>query len=153
MNLVPFETSQYQISRIRLLLSLSAPEESEEEINRIIEAYYDPEVLNFLFLAQSANFSLGLIGIHRYSPQKGYIKHLAVDPELRWKGIGRFMVEGIAERFSLSQLETKATEENLGFFRACSFDIQPIDQGRQGLVRYQCTKHFQRRKVGSLLSF
>ena len=78
----------------------------------------------------------GCGALHFYTPYSGEIRSLAVDPELKIKGIGRLLVEA---------LEAEAREHDLvsifaftyvdGFFRKMGFEI--VDRGELPLKAWK----------------
>ncbi|MEM1319933.1 MAG: GNAT family N-acetyltransferase [Bacteroidota bacterium] len=138
MELEAIEGTCYSIKWLQDTLSLSIHCSSEEKINEIISTYFQTGNQLHLFIATYADTSVGVIGIEQLSATHAVIRHIAVDPDLQWKGIGRFMIENIERQFRLQVLSTEADDLAALFFEACGFQLERIEAF--GPERYRCTK-------------
>ncbi|MBB6097174.1 ribosomal protein S18 acetylase RimI-like enzyme [Deinobacterium chartae] len=80
----------------------------------------------------------GIIGLRRLGPERAAVVHLAVDPALRRRGIGRELIAGAVLRFGLTVLEAQSDAQTAGFYRALGFEVTPLDPTDPDAQRFRC---------------
>ncbi len=141
MELESIEGTVYRVKWLQDTLSSSIRYPTEEKVNAFIADYFLPNNQRHLFIAKYADTNVGLIGIEIINEEYAIIKHIAVDVELRWKGIGKFMIRSVLQQFNLKRISAIANDEIVGFFEACDFMLKRKEKsGYTGIEYFDCTK-------------
>ncbi len=87
----------------------------------------------------------GCIGIMLASDHHALIRHIAVAPHCRGRGIGRRMIETVWAQFQLRQLSAETDADAVGFYRRCGFEATSLGERYPGVERFQCVKNLSTR--------
>jgi len=83
---------------------------------------------------------VGLIALKLTSEVRAVIRYLVVDRQHRGDGIGRWMIESVWKRHSLSCLEAETDDDAVGFYKRCGFLVHPLGKVDRGILRYRCVR-------------
>jgi hypothetical protein len=64
---------------------------------------------------------------------------VVVAPDARGTGVGRALVEALAEVLNAQRLMAETDGEGAGFYRTCGFEVEPAGQ-RDGISRFRCVR-------------
>ena len=117
---------------IRKLLSFAT---SELKVDREYDTY-----MKFtnrkLFGYELNGIFVGCIGIEMISSKECIIKHIAVSPEQREKGIGSKMINVLSEQFLFISAETD--KDAVDFYRKYGFVVTSLGEKYPGVERFKC---------------
>ncbi|MBO4686903.1 MAG: GNAT family N-acetyltransferase [Clostridiales bacterium] len=74
--------------------------------------------------------------------EKAEIVGIAIDPNFRKKGIGRYLVEEVMRQEDLKSLYAQTDDDAVLFYQKCGFEVKRIikEYPDGKVVRYDCTK-------------
>ncbi|MGG2073912.1 GNAT family N-acetyltransferase [Lysinibacillus irui] len=81
---------------------------------------------------------VGCIGIAKIDQKQCELKHIAVSPAYRDKGIGREMVQYIRERYSFSSICAETDQDAVNFYKNIGFQITSLGEKYPGVERFTC---------------
>lgn len=110
---------------------------SLEGLTKSLEEYQTRTRL-FLFGFQIDQKIVGCIGIEMPSEDMAIIRHIAVFPDSRERGIGSQMIEEIIREFSLKGINAETDSDAVGFYRHCDFQISSLGEKYPGVERFLC---------------
>jgi N-acetylglutamate synthase-like GNAT family acetyltransferase len=87
---------------------------------------------------------VGCAGYEKVSQEKAILLHIAVDPKLRARGIGRHMVEYICKESRVATLEAETDRSAVDFYRKNGFDVTSLGEKYPGVERFRCLLHVER---------
>jgi ribosomal protein S18 acetylase RimI-like enzyme len=109
-----------------------------EQLDRAIAVYKADEATH-LYVYESEERYVGIIGYRLDEHKVMHLLHLAVEPESRGVGFGRgILLETIAE-FQPARIVTETDEEAVEFYRNVGFVINSLGEKYPGVERFQCT--------------
>ena len=71
------------------------------------------------------------------------ITHIAVDANLRGRGVGRKLIEIIRDELGFKQAEAETDDDARSFYKACGFEVDSIGKNNFGVPRYRCVVRFR----------
>jgi ribosomal protein S18 acetylase RimI-like enzyme len=78
-------------------------------------------------------------GAERLDSQTIGIRSIAVDPSSRHRGLGRALLDALAEGFDARRVVAETDDDAVGFYRRCGFVIEDAAP-RLGRARYWCVR-------------
>ncbi|MDQ0225690.1 GNAT family N-acetyltransferase [Metabacillus niabensis] len=120
--------------QLRELLSFAT---SKQKVEGIYQTYIqtDGRRLYGFMLEEDV---IGCIGIELLGQNRCEIKHLAVMPNHRGKGIGSKMIRYIKDVHALSVIFAVTDIEAVNFYEKCGFKITSLGEKYPGIVRFRC---------------
>ncbi|RXZ79124.1 N-acetyltransferase [Paenibacillaceae bacterium] len=127
-------------------ISSTVPEPSVREllsyatsIKKVDKAYksYIQSANQQLFGYVKEQQTVGCIGIE-INAQHGVIKHIAVSPEERGKGIGGQMIAFLSEQYSFATVSAETDKDAVAFYRSLGFVITSLGEKYEGVERFLC---------------
>lgn len=117
---------------VKTLLSY-ATSKVDSEYHLYIEC---PErVLYAYFIEQNI---VGCIGIAKKDQKQCELKHIAVSPAYRDKGIGREMIQYIKDHYSFSSICAETDKDAVNFYKNIGFQITSLGEKYPGVERFAC---------------
>jgi len=119
---------------LRKLLSFAT---SERNIDREYELYIHSsarELYGYTF----ENEVIGCIGIELLDLKHCEIKHIAVFPNHRGKGIGSKMISFIKVKHPVTFVIAETDKDAVSFYENYGFKITSLGEKYQGVERFQC---------------
>ena len=86
---------------------------------------------------------VGCIGIVLETEDRAVIRHIAVAPQCRGRGIGRLMIETVCAQFRLRRLMAETDAEAVEFYRRCGFEVASLGERYPGVERFRCVMHLK----------
>lgn len=80
----------------------------------------------------------GCIGINLMDSYKGEIKHIAVSPTQRGKGIGTKLIMYVMKKHALSLLCAETDKDAVQFYKSNRFTITSLGEKYPGVERFYC---------------
>lgn len=121
-------------SNIRELLTFAT---SEKNVEREYELYIHSP-LRELFGYDLENVVVGCIGIEFLGSNRCEIRHIAVSPNHRGKGIGSKMISYIKNKHSLSIICAETDKDAIHFYKNFGFTITSLGEKYPGVERFKC---------------
>jgi ribosomal protein S18 acetylase RimI-like enzyme len=140
MQIEVFNKSRHNPETVKQILAMAMGNPTPENLVSLIDDFYNDDN-HSLFVAFEGSMPIGAIGIDQTDKSMGYITHLAVLPRKRKQGIGRRLINGVAEKLELSWLELETDQEAVGFYEACGFDTTEIESRYPGIRRFKCIRN------------
>lgn len=109
----------------------------DEKINRQIERYRTDASLQ-LFGKAFQEELVGLIGISSVKSGEAILRHIAVKPHLRGRGIGQSMINEFMQTSNIDKLEAETDRDAVGFYQRTGFDITSLGEKYPGVERFLC---------------
>jgi ribosomal protein S18 acetylase RimI-like enzyme len=125
--------------QVKNLLSMSIGPRTD--IEKLLAQYETEDQLHLhgIFLGTEL---LGIIGFQVAAPVgKAVIRHIAVLPSLRRRGVGRTLVDGMRNRFSVQCLTAETDADGVEFYRKLGFSVLSLGEMSPGRERFACTLH------------
>ncbi len=129
--------SQLDDTAIRELLSYAIGFPSEAELDRVCARYRADQAMKCLG-RELCRRVVGLIGLRIDSLGQAVIKHISVSVDIRRHGIGRYMLNYVIEKYSLTKLAAETDNEAVGFYQKCGFTVMSLGEKYPGVERFQC---------------
>jgi N-acetylglutamate synthase-like GNAT family acetyltransferase len=121
-------------STIRELLSFAT---SEKNVEREYQLYIQSP-LRELYRHEVEDVVVGCIGIEFLGSNHCEIKHIAVSPNHRYKGIGSTMIHFIKNKHSLSFIFAETDKDAIYFYKNFGFTITSLGEKYSGVERFKC---------------
>ena len=119
------------------LLALSVGLPTPAKLAAVCREYRRHEDYRLLGYAEGAGI-LGCIGLALSRPGQGAVRHIAVAPDQRNRGVGRWMLKAAAQRLSLTRIEAETDNDAVGFYRSCGFQCESMGEPHPGIERCRC---------------
>lgn len=119
---------------IRTLLSYATAEDK-------VEAEYKEYIkMNSrkLYALEMKGAYVGCIGLEVMELNIVIIKHIAVLPSVRGKGVGKKMLNFIMDHHSFSLLCAETDNEAVEFYQNCGFTVKSLGEKYVGVERFLC---------------
>lgn len=81
---------------------------------------------------------VGCMGIEKINRKQCEIKHIAVSPAYRDKGIGREMVQYIKDHYSFSSICAETDQDAVDFYKNLGFQVTSLGEKYPGVERFSC---------------
>ncbi|MGY4795676.1 GNAT family N-acetyltransferase [Lysinibacillus fusiformis] len=119
---------------VKTLLSYAT---SEKKVDREYPLYIEntERVLYGYTIEQDL---VGCIGIVKGEANRCEIKHIAVSPAFRGKGIGREMIRYVEEYHAFSSIYAETDQEAVLFYKNLGFHITSLGEKYPGVERFAC---------------
>jgi glutamate-5-semialdehyde dehydrogenase len=134
-----YSPKQHNIQVIKDLLAIAMGNPTPESIQTLLDKFYNQKA-HLLLVALDSNNITGIIGIDFTKTLHGWITHIAVQPDLRKKSIGRSLIDYVFKTFSLKSLALETDEDAVDFYRTCGFTAAEIPSNWPGISRFRCIK-------------
>lgn len=121
-------------SELRQLLSFAT---SVDKINQEYEKYVSSNERNLYGLELKESI-IGCIGIEIISSNTIEIKHIAVSPSERGKGIGSQMINFVCAHYSSCSIHAETDRDGVEFYRKYGFEITSLGEKYPGVERFMC---------------
>ncbi len=141
-----YNPERHNTQAVKDLLAMAMGRSTPARIQTLLENFYNIEG-HTIFIALDKDAILGMIGIDHTALPHGWILHLAVQPDLRKKGIGRSLINHAIKSFSLASVALETDQDAVGFYRACGFEAVEIESKWPGVRRFRCTKGLMPKSV------
>ncbi|MDX8342132.1 GNAT family N-acetyltransferase [Rossellomorea sp. YZS02] len=124
---------------VRTLLSFATSEER-------VEGEYDLYIQSAnrrLFGFTAGVDLIGCIGVEFLDGNRCEVKHIAVMPEYRGKGIGNRMVDYITNLSSCSCITAETDRDAVLFYKKIGFEILSLGEKYVGVDRFRCVRFME----------
>lgn len=113
---------------------------SPEAIQRTANEYIVNEEFEIWGLLQDGKL-VGFVGIHFTEDTKEIleIRHIAVNPEERGKGLGEKMVQELIKSKDPHEIKAETDDDAVDFYKKLGFEIENLGEKYPGIVRYKYT--------------
>ena len=128
-----------QFKEAMAVLALCVYEPNEGTLLKIAEQYHNDRNME-LFVKKIDRRIVGIIGINKQNENTYEIKHIAVIPEYREKGIAKDMLEYITGRHDMETIFAETDKDAVDFYRKCGFSITNLGEKYPNVERYKCTR-------------
>lgn len=119
---------------VKTLLSYAT---SEKKVDREYPLYIEnPERVLYGYTIEQD--LVGCIGIVKGEANRCEIKHIAVSPVFRGKGIGREMIRYVEEHHAFSSIYAETDQEAVLFYKNIGFHITSLGEKYPGVERFGC---------------
>lgn len=81
---------------------------------------------------------IGLIGFVYESRDKVELKHIAIKPNYRSRGIGKDMIHEFIKRKKAVTIKAETDKDAVGFYRKVGFSITSLGEKYSGVERFEC---------------
>ncbi len=125
------------VGRALLALSIGAP--IAATVARLWNRYQTEPTWRIVGYEASGRL-LGALGLELIAPAAATIRHLAVVPEERGRGIGRQLLAAVARRYALRTPTAETDRDAVGFYRRCGFTITSLGEQYPGVERFRCRR-------------
>ncbi len=105
-----------------------------------ITARYRTDVAWILLGVEVGEAVVGCIGIELNADTTAVIRHIAVAPQHRGRGIGRMMIETVCAQHQLRQLSAETDVDAVSFYKRCGFVVTSLGELYPGTERFWCMK-------------
>ncbi|WP_419871417.1 GNAT family N-acetyltransferase [Candidatus Pristimantibacillus sp. PTI5] len=109
----------------------------EERVNAEITKYLedDSRGLYGRFLNDEL---VGLIGVIHGSIGEVELKHIAIKPDYRGKGIGRRMIHEYVQAKNIVKMKAETDKDAVGFYNKLGFTVMSLGEKYPGVERFEC---------------
>ncbi|QSB09345.1 GNAT family N-acetyltransferase [Lysinibacillus fusiformis] len=119
---------------VKTLLSYAT---SEKKVDREYPLYIqNPERVLYGYTIEQD--LVGCIGIVKGEANRCEIKHIAVSPAFRGKGIGREMIRYVEEYHAFSSIYAETDQDAVTFYKNLGFHITSLGEKYPGVERFAC---------------
>lgn len=119
---------------VKTLLSYAT---SEKKVDREYPLYIEnPERVLYGYTIEQD--LVGCIGIVKGEANRCEIKHIAVSPAYRGKGIGREMIRYVEDHHAFSSIYAETDQEAVLFYKNLGFHITSLGEKYPGVERFGC---------------
>jgi len=80
----------------------------------------------------------GCIGVEIIGETHAMIRHLAVAPRFRRRGVARALIERLRGSVPLERVTAETDADAVAFYRRCGFTVTPLDPAYPGAERFAC---------------
>lgn len=81
---------------------------------------------------------IGCIGLEFLEQSRCEIKHIAVSPNHRGKGIGSIMIDFVKDKHFLSFISAETNKDAVNFYKNLGFKIVSLGEKYPGVERFKC---------------
>jgi len=121
---------------MRDLLALSMANPTEPRIDAALALY---KQAGWELMGYTADDTLvGVLGIEVTDYGRGTIRHIAVDPAYRRRGIAATMIQLAMHNLRIQHLRAEAGADAVGFFRRLGCEVVSLGVGDDGVERFSC---------------
>ncbi|BCB04191.1 GNAT family N-acetyltransferase [Bacillus sp. KH172YL63] len=127
--------SKNQHNSIKMLLSYST-HNWEQEYKKSIDS---PDRALYVMLQEETY--VGCLVIEWKNDYFCEVKHIAVSPSARGRGIGREMIDRLVDTCSFTYLGAETDQEAVDFYRKIGWKITSLGEKYPGVERFWCEYH------------
>ncbi|MDP5275306.1 GNAT family N-acetyltransferase [Chengkuizengella axinellae] len=109
---------------------------SSDRVEQTVEDYKEQNELE-LYGFEAEGKVIGIIGYRMHENQME-LKHIAVSPEQRYKGIGSLMINAMMNLTKSDQVIAETDDDAVDFYRSSGFTIYSLGEKYPGVERYRC---------------
>ena len=91
---------------------------------------------------QEGDEVLACAGAERHSSDTIGIRSIAVEPASRRRGLGRGLLDALAERMQAQRIVAETDDDGVAFYRRCGFVIEDASP-KFGRARYWCVREIR----------
>ena len=140
MDIELFDIQRHDVNAVKTILSMAIGDPIPETLHSLLFEFYSDDD-HPLFLSLENNHITGIIGIDCSKKPSGIIEHLAVLPEYRRHGVGRFLIDQTEKILELSSIELETDQYAVDFYRACGFNSAEVERNYPGIHRFRCIRN------------
>jgi ribosomal protein S18 acetylase RimI-like enzyme len=118
------------------LLAYSVGFPTDEKLDRVVAQYAGSPYRLVGFEVDST--LCGCLGFQIVEPGNRVIRHIAVAPDARRKGLGRFMVDWLCTTNGLTRVTAETDRDAVEFYKRCGFRITSLGEIYSGTERFSC---------------
>ena len=119
---------------VKTLLSYAT---SEKKVDREYPLYIEnPERVLYGYTIEQD--LVGCIGIVKGEANRCEIKHIAVSPAYRGKGVGREMIRYVEDHHAFSSIYAETDQDAVIFYKNLGFHITSLGEKYPGVERFGC---------------
>ena len=134
-----YSSSRHNPAAVKDLLAMAVGRPTPEILTQLLEKFYTADN-HTIFVAVDGVSVIGILGIDYSASPHGIITHLAVQPDLRMKGIGKNLINHVTKTLGLTSIVLETDQDAVEFYRACGFEIREIESRWPGVNRFRCIK-------------
>ncbi|GGG69695.1 GNAT family N-acetyltransferase [Paenibacillus radicis (ex Gao et al. 2016)] len=82
---------------------------------------------------------VGLIGLILGTKGEVEVKHIAIKPNYRGKGIGRLLIHDYMKTKDIVKIKAETDKDAVGFYSKLGFSIMSLGEKYPGVERFECT--------------
>lgn len=124
--------------RLRAVLVPSVYQPTAERLAQICERYRAEPGWRMLG-CRSGEEIVGCLGLSFEAASHATIRHIAVVPDRRGRGIGSAMIRYAVATFALTRLSAETDRDAVEFYRKCCFAVRSLGELYPGTERFLCT--------------
>jgi ribosomal protein S18 acetylase RimI-like enzyme len=136
-DIVDLTGRQDEPAVLRVLVRSHGSREALDEVQR----HYQSGEWTFIGV-QDGDEILACAGAERLDNGTIGIRSIAVEPSRRNQGLGRTLLDALAERLGAERVIAETDDDAVGFYRRCGFTVEDTVP-KFGRVRYRCTRDEQ----------
>ena len=125
---------RYEVDILALAVGTADP----ARMAHVVDAYDSNEAWS-VHVYRAEMTTLGMIGCEQLQVREARIRHIAVDPTEQRGGLGRLMVEAAVQELGFHVLRAETDSDAVGFYAACSFNVESLGEKYPGVERFECT--------------
>jgi N-acetylglutamate synthase-like GNAT family acetyltransferase len=88
---------------------------------------------------EEAGQIVGCVGLSREDEHTLELRSVAVASEWQGRGVGRALIEALAEVADQAALVAETDEDGVGFYRSCGFEVETAAP-KAGRARFRCVR-------------
>ena len=134
-----FNRTVHNLADVKGLLAMAMGRPSIKKLAYLIGEFYASDSRS-IFVAESNERIIGIIGTDYTDKPQGFITHIAVHPYVRKKGTGRQLIEHVIQTLELTTVEAETDQDAVDFYTACKFESREIESQYKGIRRFRCMK-------------
>lgn len=123
---------------IRELLAPAIYNPTAERLAQICQRYQTEPTWRLLGYRHRGSI-VGCLGLELRGQDNAVIRHIAVAPAWRERGIGKALIVHAIRTFTLSDLIAETDCEAVEFYRRCGFAVQSLGEKYPGTERFLCS--------------
>lgn len=133
-----FDRTRHDTEEVKRLLATAIGNPISARIDKLLDIVYEINGLQ-LYVIQDQEIITGIIGLDISASPHGWVLHLAVHPEFRFKGLARNSIRELMETLSLVSLGLETDKDRVDFYHACGFTAVEVKSKWPGVSRFRCT--------------
>ena len=110
---------------------------NDERIDNELKTYIDNDSRELVGSLNNDEL-VGLIGVIYESTNEIELKHIAIKPNYRGKGIGSEMVNEFIKTKKIVRIKAETDKDTVGFYEKNGFSITSLGEKYPGVERFEC---------------
>lgn len=131
-------TEIYLNKDLARLLSYALVSPTPGKVQNAAQSAYAKQQGHFFAAKDDAGAYVGIIGYKTIDNNRIVILHVAVDPDKRGMGVGRYLVETVKTFLQFGTVEAEADQGQFRFFKALGFECKLAPESAYGSSVYSC---------------